>query len=280
MIGRNIYLTLDFEEDLGTALPITTHEAIEKTSSLLSIISDNKIPLTVFCTGRILQSYYKILEPLIEYGAEIELHSFDHADTFKGTSDRIQNMKKGLDIYRNRFGKTPMGYRAPNGMIDFAALQVLSQEGVKYDSSVFPTFFPGRFNFNNCPRTPFKIRGTSLLELPFATTRFLRIPISLSYIQLFGDVIYINRFQKYSFPKEIVFDFHMHDLVKGGWHKRSGVPLMARFGYSRAQSMPDPSIAFRKLVNFFLEQGDSFKFLSSLYREQVAINLPEVSLVE
>ena len=71
-------------------------------------------------------------------------------------------------------------------------------------------------------------------------------------------------------PDEIVIDFHMHDLVRGDWHRRSGVPWSARLGYARAQSMGEPARAFEAVARYFVRKGyrpEALSYLSPKFGE-------------
>lgn len=278
MTGATIHFTLDFEADLGTAAATKSYKAGASPERLLEIVERYELPLTVFCEGEILEERFDLVEPLIEAGAEIELHGYDHTAAFLGEAHRLDNLRAGLEAYRRRFGQPPRAYRAPNGMIGRAELELLSIEGVSYDSSIFPTRFPGRFDFSHCPRRPFRFKGLPILELPFATLDRIRIPVALSYFQLFGPTLFVGLIALLGVPDEIVFDFHMHDLVRGGWHKRPGVPWAARLGYARAQSMADPARVLEAAARFFLRKGYRPEPLSHLYRTIDVGSVPEVEL--
>jgi hypothetical protein len=53
----------------------------------------------------------------------------------------------------------------------------LIQAGYKYDSSINPTFLPGRYNNFRVSRTPFKIANTEIMELPVSVTPLIRFPL-------------------------------------------------------------------------------------------------------
>ena len=278
MSDRTIHFTLDFEADLGTAASSKSYEAVQRTERLLEIVERMELPLTVFCEGEILEKRFELVEPLIQLGAEIELHGYDHTAVYAGQAKRIDNLRAGLEAYRARFGRPPTAYRAPNGMIGRTELALLADEDVRYDSSIFPTRFPGRFDFSHCPRRPFRVKGLPILELPFATMNRLRIPIALSYFQLLGPASFKALVSLLGAPAEIVFDFHMHDLVRGGWHRSSGVPWSARLGYARAQSMGEPARAFEAVACYFVRKGYRPEPLSYLYPKFDERSLPEIEL--
>jgi hypothetical protein len=278
MGDKTIHFTLDLEADLGTAAPVKTYEAAGQTGRLVEIAARLALPLTVFCEGEILEKHFAAVEPLLAYGAEIELHAYDHTAAYAGAARRMDNLRAGLAAYQARFGRAPRGFRAPNGMIAAPELRALGERGVEYDSSIFPTRFPGRFDFRRAPRRPFRVAGTPLVELPFATIDRLRVPIALSYFQLLGPTAFKALVARFGAPDEIVFDFHMHDLVHGDWRKRPGVSRAARLGYWRAQAMADPAAALIDAVRFFTARGYRPEPLSALAARCRAAALPEAEL--
>jgi hypothetical protein len=278
MSSKTIHFTLDLEADLGTAAPVKTYEAAAQTGRLVEIAARFGLPLTVFCEGEILEKHFAVVEPLLAAGAEIELHAYDHTAAYAGPERRLENLRAGLAAYEARFGRAPRGFRAPNGMIAAPELRALGERGVEYDSSIFPTRFPGRFDFRRAPRRPFRVAGTTLVELPFATINRLRVPIALSYFQLLGGAPFKALVALFGAPDEIVFDFHMHDLVHGDWRKQPGVSRAARLGYWRAQTMPDPAAALAAVARFFTARGYRPEPLSALFERAKAAALEEYPL--
>lgn len=278
MSNKSIHFTLDFEADLGSAAAAKSHDALRRTDRLIEIADQLRLPLTVFCEGEILEKYFELVEPLVACGAEIELHSYDHSATYASPEQRIANMKKGLRAYRDRFSANPRVFRAPDGMVGTPELTALAEEKIEFDSSIFPTRFPGRFDNSHLPRTPFRVAGLPLIELPFATVNRVRIPVALSYFQLLGSTLFRALIRTLGTNQQIVFDFHMHDLVKGAWHKQAGVSRSVRLGYWRAQSHADPSTALAKIARLFLAWGYEPLPLSALYENLDRDSLPEVSL--
>jgi len=277
MNQKSLYLTLDYEADPTTATSDKTYAALKQADRLAEFLSSNDLPLTVFCEGEILEHRFERLRPLIDAGAEIELHAYDHSTAFAEADARTENFLAGLAVYRERFGTTPRGYRAPYGMIAFEEMKRLAEEGLQYDSSIFPTKFPGRFDFSFCPREPFLFSGLPIVELPISTMGPLRIPVALSYYQLIGPTPFRLLFSLFGGTEDLVFDFHMHDIIRGDWLKDKNVPLSFKLGYFRAQSMKDPFSALTGAVRMFRKRGYEPKPLSALYEKARSRTLKEVT---
>ena len=268
MSDNIIYFTLDFENDLGSALKDKTYYSIDHIEELIKILSHYNIPLTAFCEGEIIEKLPYKIEPLINIQAEIELHGYNHDSAFASLENKVDNLMHGLDAYSSHFGNMPNGYRAPNGMINYDELTILNNNQIKYDSSIFPSYFPGRFNNSKYPKVPFGYKELDIIELPFSVTQgFIAIPISLSYIQLLGKSIFSFIANKNQLPNRIVFDFHMHDIIEGIYYDK-GNSYFERFGYSII-NMKNKKKYFEDIINWLFSLGYKPKYLSELYSESV-----------
>jgi polysaccharide deacetylase family protein (PEP-CTERM system associated) len=89
-------------------------------------------------------------------------------------------------------GQPVLGYRAPTFSLVRQtgwALDVLAEEGLLYDSSIYPVRHD-RYGVHNAPRSPFLARGYrhTILELPPATLRVLGVNAPMGgggYFRLF-----------------------------------------------------------------------------------------------
>jgi peptidoglycan/xylan/chitin deacetylase (PgdA/CDA1 family) len=92
--------------------------------------------------------------------AEIEQHSYSHQ---VGFLSKIDDIKKGIKAHEKIIGSPPMGYRAPQGIITEKEALFLEDNGIKFDSSIFPGLFPGRYNRINFPTFPHKLNNSNLI---------------------------------------------------------------------------------------------------------------------
>lgn len=208
---KKVCLTLDLECDYGTALSRKTYHCLDKIDHLIDILKSRDIPLTCFVQTSILQSHPFVIEKLKELDVEFEPHSHNHIlrDMCNGDSNIIES----IEVYKRFFNKNPIGYRFPDGVIRRSDYELLDKIGIKYDSSVFPSWRPGHFNNLNQSIKSFYPDGSRVLEIPLTVlSNRIRIPIALSYIKLFGPV-YPRLIEKFSLPDIIVFGFHLHDLI-------------------------------------------------------------------
>jgi hypothetical protein len=107
----------------------------------------------------------------------------------------------------------PLGFRTPFGRIQKEGIENLSSLGIKFDSSVFPSFWPYPFKYINIGPEPYYIYDSDVLEIPISVMKPIRLPFAISYIKLFGFPVYNYFIKKFSQDKIIVFDSHLHDFI-------------------------------------------------------------------
>lgn len=275
---RRIFLTLDFEEDGGSVSQLKTYYCHSQSLDFIQFVRKHNLKVTLFITGEILNQRRELLAPYIAAKDffQFEIHANNHEDVYNPISDRINNIRKGLNAYTHFFQKTPRIYRAPDGIISRKEIEFLVQNKIYYGSSIFPTFIPGRFNNLRFPRTPFKVYGLDFTEIPFTTTKILRMPIALSYIQLFGFPFFktLMLFEK---PADIVFDFHLHDMYPKEWYSKHKLPLIPKLAYYRAAFDNYAWTTFVKTLAFFKRNEYRFEGIHTLLDELDEDSLREFS---
>jgi len=263
-----VCLTLDVEQDYGDLLNEPAYEGLEYIPELADFFKEKGIPLTCFVQGSLFETHPEKIEVLLHLDAEIELHSYSHPGPDK--MNVKFEVERGKKAYYDYFGRPPAGYRSPLGVIREQDYEILAENGFKFDSSIFPSLRPGAFNNLRKPTKPYLLNNSRIVEFPFTVfSDVLRIPISLSYIKLFGKP-YIYLLKNFSLPSLIVFDFHLHDL----FHLRSS---------DKTSSKKFPAIyhlIFRKiyqndrsgvtildeLITILKRKGYSFQKLMDVYK--------------
>lgn len=277
---KRLYITLDFEEDGGSAAQNSTFFCHAITPAFIEHIVTNHLRATIFVTGEILAKRPDLLQPYLEHDThfQFESHGYDHRVIYKTASDRCRNVERGIDAYEKFFGRKPLIYRAPDGVISDKEIMLLLNRGIRYSSSIFPSYFPGRFNNLHLPRSPFRIKEGFLTEIPFTVTQLLRLPVALSYMQLIG--LWAFRLLLLHRPsKTIVFDMHLHDLHPQVWFKKARPPLSSQIMYGK-NNCSDSFGIFRKAINFFIEKGYANGLLEEFAEDLDKEKLPEYPAYE
>ncbi len=168
-----ILLTFDVEEfdlPLEYNVAISIEEQLEigraGTIEIKKIIESQKIDTTLFTTANF-ADYFPALIKNLSVNNEIASHTYYHSRFEK--ADLLQSKNRLEEIT----GTAVTGLRMPRfKKIDTAWVK---EAGYKYDSSVNPTYIPGRYNNLKVSRTVFTENGLTILPVSVSVT--MRIPL-------------------------------------------------------------------------------------------------------
>lgn len=200
---KNI-LSIDVEEwfqveNLKEAIPSQGWTYCEKRlpfnlSEILILLEERKVKATFFVLGWIAERYPEIIKRIHNEGHEIGSHGYSHSLVFTQTEKEFrEDVKKSLEIIEKLIGEPVWGYRAPSFSINqscFWAFEVLSELGIRYDSSIFPIRHP-QYGIPSAPRFPFNLElknGKKLKEFPLSTVRLLGLNLPVAggaYLRIF-----------------------------------------------------------------------------------------------
>jgi len=205
-------LTLDVEQDYGELLDEPSYEGLGYISDLVEFFKERDIPLTCFVQGSLFETHPAEIKKLFALDAEFELHAYSHPSPREANTEF--EVERGEDAYKKFFGKKPVGYRSPLGVISESDYAILASHGFGFDSSVFPSLRPNTFNNLRLPIKPYFLDDFQILEFPLTVfSNIIRIPVALSYIKLLGKP-YFYSLRTFPLPKLIIFNFHLHDLFR------------------------------------------------------------------
>jgi peptidoglycan/xylan/chitin deacetylase (PgdA/CDA1 family) len=210
-----VYLTLDIESDYGRS---DTYCVLDKAAPFFDWIKAERIPLTAFVVGKLLEQGHPIIDALIEQGVPVGVHGYTHsADTF-GTmrTSHADEIHRGTDAYVKRIGRKPAGYRAAAGIVSREDVVLLDKLGFRYDASVFPMRRPHRYDFSDLPKTPFRWDTTKLVEIPLGLLT-PSLPAGMTFINLLGGALSARLVAREArrlggTPAWHVTDLHLHNL--------------------------------------------------------------------
>lgn len=168
-----IFLTFDVEEfdlPLEYSHNISADEqmqvGINGLHAVKPLLEKDFIQSTLFTTANFAQNFSTDIKELA-FQHEIASHTFYHSQ-YK-TEDLLLSKQRLEEIA----GKKVSGLRMPR-LRKVAVADVLSA-GYTYDSSINPTYLPGRYNNTNLPKTIYDENG--LTRVPTAVTPNFRIPL-------------------------------------------------------------------------------------------------------
>jgi len=259
--GKLICYTLDLEHDYAGLAPSEEYEAFSHAGireKLPDIIRSYGLKLTVFATGKVLVEQKETVEFFRGLGAEIELHGHDHVMV---RPDLAGELHKGKEAYRSCFGRDPQGYRSPGGVISPLLLRSLAAEGIRYDSSIIPSYRWGMYKNLKSPLHPYRDPDASILELPISVVPRVRVPIATSYIRLFGLLPFKSLCTLFGTPSPVIYLFHLVDLVPTRMRKKLSPFWRGIYAKGRKKGLD----VFAGSVKYFHDRGFQPAYMSRLY---------------
>ncbi len=190
---------------------------------LVSLFKELEVPCTFFVIGRdVDEENAPRLRNLRELGHELGNHTQNHLyDLTRRPRETVAfEVREAANRIEEASGARPVGFRAPGYTITDVVLDVLADQGYRYDTSVFPCpayyaakavaiqsyklraiYGQGRASESviddprvlRSPSDPYRVgmpywrKGSGLLELPIGVTRGLRLPYIGTSVVLSGE---------------------------------------------------------------------------------------------
>lgn len=169
-----ILLGFDVEEfDLplehGKTLPFDEQIAVstQGTLAILVLLEKENIKATFFCTANYADHRPDIIKKIVDAGHELASHGYYHSD-FK-----VEHLAQSKNRLEEISGARVSGFRMARMMpVDEKEIK---RAGYVYNSSINPTFIPGRYNNLSKPRKWFFDEG--VLQLPASVSPLVRFPL-------------------------------------------------------------------------------------------------------
>jgi polysaccharide deacetylase family protein (PEP-CTERM system associated) len=164
---------------------------------LLKALAEVGGQATFFVVGQIARTHPQLIRDLIGAGHEVGCHSLNHQRLHRLTPAEFRaDLREAKALLEDAAGTAVVGYRAPTFSITREtawAIDVLAEEGMQYDSSIFPVRHD-RYGVPDAPRLTFRVIGRkrSLLELPLATLRIASLNLPAAgggYFRLFPPAV-------------------------------------------------------------------------------------------
>ncbi len=187
------------------------------TDKVLKLLGETDSKATFFVLGLLGEKHPALIKSICDEGHEIASHGYDHSFVYKQKKEDFRNhLRKSMDILENITGEKIRGFRAPWWSVtkeSLWALDILLEEGIKYDSSIFP-MKTGYYGINMPYRGITKITtpsGASITEVPPSVNSFfgIKIPATggfyLRALPLFITKWGIDRLNKKGLPAHIYF---------------------------------------------------------------------------
>src|SRR3989344_3648981 len=185
-----LLLSFDVEEFPALELGMFTDEdeawrvGKEGLLQIATLLEGECVPATFFCTAEFVFKYPSCVRRLLAEGHEVALHGASHGHTYhlmppEEAGNILRNAK---DDVERLLGTHIAGFRGPR--MSRPPYAVLHKCGFRYDSSLHPTYVPGRYNHLRAPRRVHTADG--VLVMPVSVAPVLRLPFSWLWFRLLG----------------------------------------------------------------------------------------------
>jgi hypothetical protein len=241
----------DMPKEYGYDIAFERQIAISRKglTAILDLLKKHQMHATFFSTVVFAQQVPDLINRLIEEGHELASHTYYHSD-FEN-----EHLKRSKEALEQQFGVTVEGLRMPR-MLEVSAEEV-KKAGYRYNSSVNPTFLPGRYNKLHVPKRFFNENGlwqipaaVSWFRFPLFWLSFHNLPLWLYKFLLKRSVKSIGYAALYFHPWEFT-DLHQKEFNFPAYVMRnSGEKMIARFD---------------SLLTFIKQQG----WKTGLYKEMI-----------
>jgi peptidoglycan/xylan/chitin deacetylase (PgdA/CDA1 family) len=213
---------ISFEEQIAIS--------IEGTTAILDLLQKHNVKATFFSTVTFAINASDVIKRIIAEGHEMASHSYYHSD-FK-VEHLLESRLKLEEITSTKV----IGYRMPR-MYPVDEKEIF-KAGYLYNSSINPTYLPGRYNHLDKPRTYFKQEG--VWQIPASVSPIIRFP--LFWLSFHNLPLRLYQFLvKWTIKKDNYLNIYFHPWEftnlkqpeKFGFpsyvSKNSGMQMIARF---------------------------------------------------
>jgi polysaccharide deacetylase family protein (PEP-CTERM system associated) len=156
----------------------TLESRVERnTDRLLQIFGDADVKATFFVLGWVAERHPGLVRRIAAQGHEIASHGFAHRLVYDLTPSMFrEDIRRSKGALQEAAGTRVEGYRAPSYSVtprSLWALDVLIDEGFRYDSSIFPIHHD-RYGIPVSSRHLYRLDrpGGSIIEMPGSTVRW------------------------------------------------------------------------------------------------------------
>ena len=250
MKERYILLGFDLEEfdmPLEYNVPITFEEQLrysdEGMASIMPVLQAHNATATFFTTANYALQRNALVAGLSQTH-EIASHTFYHS------AFEESHLLESRLVLEKISGKSVEGLRMPR--MRPVPVEAIKKAGYFYDSSIHPTWLPGRYNNLHKPRTLYREDG--LLRLPASVSPTLRIPLFWLAFKNFPFSFYL-KIARQTLSKDGYLCLYYHPWEFSNL-SNSGLP-----NYTRSIDSKALTERLEKLIRILKQEGNFIKTL-------------------
>ncbi|HEX8377295.1 MAG TPA: polysaccharide deacetylase family protein [Pedobacter sp.] len=263
-----ILLSFDVEEfdmpvEYGKQISFNEQIAISSrgTEIILRLLNNHQVKATFFCTANFALTKPSLIKRIVDEGHEVASHGYYHS---KFEIADLLNSKKVLEEITE---KAIRGYRMARMMpVDE---NEIAKAGYRYNSSINPTWIPGRYNNLHRPRKLFYESG--IFQLPASVSPLLRLPLFWLSFHNFPLWFYKKLcIRTYKSDKYLNIYFHPWEFTNLHNKEKFGFPM-----YVSNNSGERMAARMKSLIIHFQKQNLPFSTISDFLA--AATNTPAPS---
>jgi polysaccharide deacetylase family protein (PEP-CTERM system associated) len=160
------------EWKLTGSMPACSDRVVRQTTQMLETLERYGVRATFFVLAHVARAFPALVRAIHDGGHEVASHGWSHVLVYRQTRDEFaRETRAAKALLEDTIGAPITGYRAAEFSVTRAslwALDVLAEQGFRYDSSIFP-IEGRRYGIPDAPRAPFRLTtasGTDLVEVP------------------------------------------------------------------------------------------------------------------
>lgn len=209
---------------------------VPNTELIVRILAEHGVKATFFVLGWIAEKCPSLIKYIHGEGHEVGSHGYNHRLIYKQSPEEFRHdLRRSVKILQDITGTPVRIYRAPSYSItkrSLWAFRVLAEEGIMFDSSVFPIIHD-RYGIPDASRFIYNVNEGSedlVKEFPLSTLRMFghNFPVAGGgYLRLFPYIV--TRFG----IKKINSEGHPAIVYVHPWELDPGQPRMKVNGLTR-----------------------------------------------
>ncbi|HZS05719.1 MAG TPA: XrtA system polysaccharide deacetylase [Blastocatellia bacterium] len=199
------------------------------THRLLDLFASHNVSGTFFTLGWIAERHPALMREVAAAGHEVACHGYEHRLIYRQSPDEFRrDLRRARNILEDVIGAPVGGYRAPSYSItdqSLWALDILIEEGFRYDSSIFPIHHD-RYGMPEAERFPHVIRRDAgeIVEFPPSTVKLLGLNWPMSgggYFRLLPYTVFSRGLRHINERENQAAIFFIHP-----WEVDAGQPVV------------------------------------------------------
>ena len=208
---------------------------VANTRRILELLAAHKTEATFFTLGWIAEQVPELVREIEAAGHEIATHGYSHTLLTEMTPESFEaDLKKALLVTQRCINQAIVGFRAPSFTVTgrtLWAVDVLTRNGILYDSSIFPVGFHPDYGMPDVSLSVYRHNASSLVEFPMSCAEVMgsRIPCSGGgYFRILPYAITKRLLERCNAQgRPVIFYIHPWEIDPG--QPRVKLPMFKRF---------------------------------------------------